>query len=270
MVRAKYLQLKEKLYRQLGVKAVSIRDEYGNKFLFGGTDALARHWIRRSLTDDPSVLAYIWRENLREEICIDIGAGFGAITLPMANRCKFVYSIEAETSNYEKLVKNLAVNNISNVQPLKIAVADTTGESLLNVAQSPQAYGWHTLADRSMLDPELFVRQERVRVVSLDLLCHFFDIREIGLLKIDVEGFEPRVFQGMASVLADKRARRIIFEHEPPALHRCGHTVADLFNPLIDAGYRVVRLDENCRPGSMLLPSDIEHLGFANLLALPD
>src|SRR5260370_8741379 len=55
-------------------------------------------------------------------------------------------------------------------------------------------------------------RQVAVPVKTLDACMREWGIEQIGLLKIDVEGHEPQVFQGAASALADPRILAILSE----------------------------------------------------------
>ncbi len=82
-----------------------------------------------------------------------------------------------------------------------------------------------------------------------------------SFVKIDVEGHEPEVFEGMSRVIADSRPK-ILFECNPggPAV-RCESI-------LRDNGYSLFSLvDRNVRELSRLIPEDIP-AGQHNFLAV--
>src|SRR6266498_3258961 len=52
--------------------------------------------------------------------------------------------------------------------------------------------------------------KHRVQVQCLDALFH--DAQKIGIMKIDVEGAEPAVFDGASELLGGRKIRDILFE----------------------------------------------------------
>ena len=80
----------------------------------------------------------------------------------------------------------------------------------------------------SILGGNSGVRMRKVRQITLDSLMPQIHGRKIGLLKIDVEGFEPQVFEGAAELLKKIRPRIILFESfEPKHLGRCREVLRD-------------------------------------------
>ena len=96
-----------------------------------------------------------------------------------------------------------------------------------------------------------------VPVQTLDALCDLWRDAPIGLLKIDVEGFEAEVFQGGAALLRSHRPRLIMFEsldqHLDPLVRK----------GLNDAGYGIFQLDESGNP-------DLRDTTGQNLFAVPE
>ena len=55
-----------------------------------------------------------WFDNMRpDDICVDIGANIGAITIPLAKACKQVYAVEPIF--YQELTDNVVLNDLFNV-----------------------------------------------------------------------------------------------------------------------------------------------------------
>src|SRR6185295_15759230 len=56
------------------------------------------------------------------------------------------------------------------------------------------------------------VTKIKARLVPLDSLLPHFSKREIGILKVDVEGYEREVFLGARQFLREARPRLVMFE----------------------------------------------------------
>ena len=65
----------------------------------------------------------------------------------------------------------------------------------------------------------------------------FFSTVVPRLIKIDVEGFEPRVLRGLATTIAKSRAL-IITETVPSCLARCGSSVGELVQLMTSQNYK--------------------------------
>ena len=78
-----------------------------------------------------------------------------------------------------------------------------------------------------------------VPVKTLEALCELWRNALIGLLIIDVEGFEREVFRGSAGLLRSQRPRLVMFESLNQQLDPM---IGSLLN---DAGYRVFQLDDS-------------------------
>jgi hypothetical protein len=60
----------------------------------------------------------------------------------------------------------------------------------------------------------------------------------VDLLKIDVEGYEPRVFAGATESLAHRKIRAILCEFNDYWLKQIGSSARQLWTFLADAGFR--------------------------------
>jgi FkbM family methyltransferase len=169
---------------------------------------------------------------------VEVGAHVGYFTLVAAKRCGErgkVVAFEPDPRNYSILLKNVQANHLNYVDAVQAAVADQTGEFTLHLAGSSFMHSLGEVAS----DPE--AEQVRVKCVTLDDYAAKFPM-EPSLIKIDIEGAEPRAFAGMRSLLARLPRVNMIVEFLP---HYLGAEGARAFlSTLFQSGFNVAIIDD--------------------------
>jgi FkbM family methyltransferase len=194
-------------------------------------------------------------------VAIDVGANVGYHALPLARRVGdtgLVLAVEPSGRAMRRLRRNAELNGLQNVRFLRMALGDADLESaMLRIRSSYRLDG----RDR----PEL----QRVRVRTLDSLVGDEGIARLDLLKVDVDGFEARVFAGAEQTLARFRPS-ILFELVPQEVRRLGEEPEEVLSRLLSLGYRLYTEDGRPieDPGAAL--QWIGRRYAANLLALPE
>ena len=133
------------------------------------------------------------------EVFVDVGAHVGYYTVRMAKKCREVVAFEPNPRNREILLKNVELNNLGNVVVYPYAVGESRYRARLWLAGSGSTLLAGYVAGESI----------EVDVVPLDEVVEYADI-----IKIDVEGYEWSVVQGMKSLLAKHRPTLIIEHHD--------------------------------------------------------
>jgi len=169
--------MKEKLYDLGGFVVCDIED------------SSAVGWIKDDMiTTDQFKLKDIQFED--GDVVIDIGAHVGIVTAFLAknNPGITVYAIEPQKENYERLVKTIQANNLTNVTALNLAIT----EDGRRVCMSP--LGGNTGGC------DMFHKGEpNTDSITLDRLISRHQIEKVKLLKMDCEGAEYEIihsFQG--------------------------------------------------------------------------
>jgi FkbM family methyltransferase len=143
---------------------------------------------------------------------VDVGANVGLFSIPAARKVGQgrVLAFEPTPSTYAILLENLQLNQITNVQTLSLALADNSGNAVLNLNAEGKD-GLNTLGHPTHPDSEV-VSQQIVQVEILDDILRRNSVIHVDAMKIDVEGAELFVLRGAARLLADPYAPLIVVE----------------------------------------------------------
>jgi len=135
--------------------------------------------------------------NRRQKVLVDVGANLGTISIPAVKRGFFnnAIAIEANPTFAEALEKNVVLNGLEDrIHVVNFAVGDKGAQSLsFSVDQSN--FGASRVVGA---ESETTVR---VRSSTLDTLLG--DTSKVGLVFMDIEGFEGKALKGAARLLED-------------------------------------------------------------------
>jgi len=214
-----------KEYKPILLSDVTIKNKDGI-FFCGSSFLIAQGAIS---TYEPENKKYF---NLNKGVFVDIGANIGKYTIMQAKILKEgkIISIEPESRNFKMLKKNISLNHLNNVIPIKIACSDSKGTSnfWLGAEGEGTAHSLIKIKDRS--------KKISTKTDKLDNILKKLKIDHADLIKVDVEGVEPKVFLGASKIL--KKRPKIIFEAlSPEKLEEC-RVVLSKFN------YKIRRISE--------------------------
>ena len=146
----------------------------------------------------------------KSDVVVDVGANIGLFALFLVNQSSAteIRCYEPIPSTFGRLRHNIDTNHLATgVQPTQVAVWNSTCQ--VKIAE-------HQCSAQSSASLLLSEESEIVRYILVDCatLTHLLssDVRPIDLLKIDVEGSEIEVLQGISPPLW-KRIRRVVIEY---------------------------------------------------------
>lgn len=179
-------------------------------------------------------LTFLRRHLRAGEILIDVGANVGHISLLLSDIVgpSAIFAFEPTPISFARLSENWQLNGwpIENLK--QIAVGARSGTVF--VADVDRPVTTNIISDNPGQVPSV-----EIPLLPLDALRHLWRGRRIGLLKIDVEGYEPHVFRGARELLRTDRPRFVMFESLSGTID---HKVADL---LAAAEYSVFQLSQD-------------------------
>jgi len=158
---------------------------------------------------------------------VDIGSNSGYYTLLAASRLRGsgrIIAIEPQRRVYERLKANVRLNRIRNAKMLNNAAYSRSTMVEIGIPQWGDA--------ESSIDYPNAKGHERIRAITLDSVCKRPDV-----IKIDVEGYELEVFQGMHEGL--KHVKHIVFEQNMRRLLERGMDPDSVINYIKKQGFKM-------------------------------
>ncbi len=166
-------------------------------------------------TKEPDTLAWI-ATFAPDDVLVDVGANVGMYTIWAAKtRGTTVYAFEPEAQNYALLNRNILLNGLGErVKAYCLALSDAAGLSELHLSEVMIGGSCHSLGERVDFkhDPMRPAFSQGCVAARLDDLVAAGTIPHPTHLKIDVDGFEPKVARGAARALSDPRLRSLLVE----------------------------------------------------------
>ena len=222
-------------------------------------------WLRGNTTDfvqstvfffgewEPNITAWIRRTLRPGDVFVDVGANVGYYTLlaaQLVGPSGAVVAIEASPSIFALLEENVALNpDLANrIRCVNTAVLDRPGTVIVH--HGPR----HNIGLTSVVSPAADSWAEAtVPAAPLDQLLTALEVERARIVKIDVEGAEWFVAQGMRQFLRERsRSLEVLLEITPHRVVQTGHEPADVLRVFTDAGLEIYWIDNDYRTESLL------------------
>lgn len=173
--------------------------------------------ITASTFHEPEIKKTILKHIKPKDVFIDVGANIGKYTIIIGSKLQKkggkVIAFEPLPANFELLQKNIKLNKLNNVTPIKCALGNEEKKRYLYLENVVRGGVKHSLIKNNNTNKEN--NKILVEVRKLDNVLQELNIKKINLIKIDVEGFEPEVLKGATQTL-QKQHPKIIFEALTP------------------------------------------------------
>lgn len=240
-----------------------------------------RHWVRTEiphglslwvdLNDDgvsagclrgnwePTETNFIFSILKPGDVFVDIGANLGWYTVKAAQAVGqdgHVYAFEPRSDIFEKLKRSVAENALTDIctlQKIALGSVETVAELAWSVAERNQGHSF--IVEHGASASVSATDRETIRITTLDSIQIDQPVR---LIKIDVEGFEPKVLQGGRGLI-ERDQPIIVAELFPKWLRLSGGIEPLDFVHMLDGlGYETYYLtDQGIGRRIGILPSDL-------------
>jgi FkbM family methyltransferase len=187
---------------------------------------------------------------------LDIGAHVGDVSACLLRAGYEVYAFEPAPDVYDKLISRLGEQR--NFHPFRLALGSEEGEALLHLATdlSPERYYedptlLSSLVAHSMPDNISYTRTVPVAIRTLAEFHRAGTVPEdIGLVKIDTEGFDLEVVRGMGAHRYPVVLTEYFDVRHPFGQSGLLYTMESLVHEMRDRGYLwhiVIHHDWHCK-----------------------
>jgi FkbM family methyltransferase len=180
-------------------------DPKANQLIFFPEIDVAR-WFFESGVAEKELIEWVYDTFIQpDKIFLDIGAHVGTYALTCGKKAKHTYAFECSPTTFCYLAANIALHGLEEkVSPYPFALGDEDKE-IDYIVRSKDGGGngvkHLTATDNACKKIPVLMRR-------LDS----FGLKEIGFIKIDVEGFEKEVLLGALETLKANNYPKILFE----------------------------------------------------------
>lgn len=168
-------------------------------------------------------------------VMLDVGAQTGSFSLlaKYFTNSKW-YSFEPIKEATETLIKNLALNHISNVSVFQLACSNFSGKTTLKM---PVMQDWGLATIGSNVQRFTAISERSIECITLDDFVAMHNLKKIDFMKIDTEGAELLILQG-ARKMIERDHPVILMEYNPINMRQCGVRKEEVEDFLSSIGYK--------------------------------
>lgn len=153
------------------------------------------------------------------DVVLDIGAAFGVVSIPLAEKVGkngSIYAFEPAKRTQQFLEQILDLNNYDNISIVKMAVSDRGGTSEFIEYSANNSFSW--ASDTSTLQAPTInpIHNHETYTVEITTIDDFVKQQKIQpkSIKIDIEGFELYALQGAKFTLQNYKPYLCIDIHQ--------------------------------------------------------
>ncbi|PPR44543.1 MAG: hypothetical protein CFH18_00414 [Alphaproteobacteria bacterium MarineAlpha5_Bin8] len=176
-------------------------------------------WRAKTLfTKEPITIKWI-RGFKKGSTFFDVGANVGMYTIFAAAINDInVYSFEPEANNFQILMENIVINNLTKkITSFPIGVSDSSLFTTLHMGKFDKGGSHNTVGDsldHNLNKKETFYKQG-IFTTSLDELISLWGMPIPNYLKIDVDGIESKIINKSQNLLSNKKLYSVLVEINP-------------------------------------------------------
>ena len=163
---------------------------------------------------------------------LDVGANIGYYTALGARAVGpngKVIALEPDPESFKYLEQTIAANAVGNVQAFPIAASDVPATLPLYISRDNRG-------DNRLYQPGADWPKIEVEAQPIDALLAENDIETLDFIKIDVQGYEPKVIAGLRDTITRSPKLTLLSEFWPKGIRDAGGDPEDFLNTLRDLG----------------------------------
>jgi FkbM family methyltransferase len=222
----------------------------------GNTNELLQQYIYYFGLWEPCLTRWIASRLRPGDTFVDVGANIGYFSLlasKLVGKSGTVVAIEPSPKTFRILQHNLAINRVNNVRALNMAAADK--DELVEVFGGNEHFTGLANICAASNQERGFVVEGRVQAAPLSGILRAAEVETARLIKIDVEGSEWRVMQGLSDLFRRGRGDlEFMVEINPEAGALQGRRPEEIVSAFKAAGFHFYRIENDYDAVSYLPP----------------
>jgi FkbM family methyltransferase len=132
---------------------------------------------------------------------LDVGANIGCTTILFGDMARRVISFEPSPTTYAFLAKNVAMSGLENIELHNVGLGKSAGSFELTFAANNRSGGFVSNKMQASAGHQV----EAIQILNGDAVIDASDIDGVDFIKIDVEGFERDVIEGLSKTISTYR-----------------------------------------------------------------
>jgi FkbM family methyltransferase len=182
-------------------------------------------------------------ENLLQpgQCVLDIGANIGlysALACKRVGPTGRVIAVEPSAENCGFIRQTAERNGFAQLSVNQKAAGASRAEAFLYLCSNNKA-------DHRVFDQSHQRDRVPVEILPLDDLLDGLQVTRVDVMKIDTQGYEAFVFDGMKRLLQDKRPLKIMMEFWPWGIEQSGRQPAELLQTIKAHGFTVTEIGDD-------------------------
>ena len=172
---------------------------------------------------------------------LDIGANIGyytALFSQLAGDKGSVIAIEPDLESYKYLSKSINSFNYKNVFSFRLAASDIKQKLPLFISKENRG-------DNRLYSTNQKRNSIMVDCITVDELLEENKIENLDLIKIDVQGYEPKVMKGMLNIVRSSKKLILLSEFWPKGILQAGESPKNFLTMLRKMHFQLFELKKN-------------------------
>ena|SRR3990167_8027076 len=180
--------------------------------------------ILQNRTYEPETMKVI-KDNIKEgDICVDVGASIGYVTLNIAKHMGntgHLYSYEPTDNQFKYLEKNIEINGFKDkVEAFSLAAWDKEENNFVRRDDESD--------NKNKIQTNAGIDRTKLRGIILDDVLP----EKVDFIKMDIDGSEPRALKGLIKTFERNPQLKMVIEYYPECIEKCGNNPQDMMDIL--------------------------------------
>ena len=191
-----------------------------------------------NIPEDYRIMLDLVKKIDKQKTVIDIGGNCGMFCIPVEKDGYTVYTFEPVKMNVELLELNKIENNCDNLHIVPKAVTNKTGKRTIYIPYCADNTSFNQGVAVSNMKKKDYI-EETVDCIKFDSWINKNKKLDVGFIKIDVQGFEKEVLEGMQNFLKNCNDVYLFIEWDDVHTRNAGFSLKELEDYIYPNGFEL-------------------------------